>query len=69
MTNTQVRKLYEISSGMAEMARTHPNDTIANNLARVSQKVVALGTAWSSELDDADKAVIRYYMANTRSAK
>jgi hypothetical protein len=57
-------KLAEISYGMSEMARTHPNDMISNNLARVSEKVAALGLAWSSKLDETDLMVVRYYLKN-----
>jgi hypothetical protein len=55
-------KLSEISYGMSEMARTHPNDMISNNLARVSEKVASLGLAWSPKLDETDLMVIRYYL-------
>ena len=47
---------------MAEMAKTYPNDKIANNLARVSEKVAAYGAAWSEKLDDLDMKFIRFYM-------
>ena len=58
-------KLAEIAYGMSEMARTHKNDMIANNLARVSEKVAALGANWSgSPLDKTDMMVVRYYLAN-----
>jgi hypothetical protein len=57
--------LAKIAYGMSEMARTHKNDMIANNLARVSEKVAAIGAAWAGEpLTDVDKLVIKYYLAN-----
>jgi hypothetical protein len=49
---------------MSEMARTHPNDVIANNLARVSELVASYGSAWSSKLTKTDMMVVRYYLAN-----
>jgi hypothetical protein len=58
-------KLAEIAYGMSEMARVHKNDMIANNLARVSEKVAAVGAAWAGKpLDEVDMAVVRYYLAN-----
>ena len=55
----------KIAYGMSEMARTHKNDTIANNLARVSEKVAAIGASWAGDpLNDIDKLVIKYYLAN-----
>jgi hypothetical protein len=58
-------KTAEIAYGMSEMARTHRNDVIANNLARVSEKVAAIGAAWAGKpLTDIDKTVIKYYLAN-----
>ena len=56
------QKLHKIAFGMAEMAKTYPNDKIANNLARVSEKVAAYGAAWSEKLDDLDMKFIRFYM-------
>jgi hypothetical protein len=49
---------------MAEMAKTYPNDMIANNLARVSEKVAAYGAAWSEKLNDLDYKIIRFYLQN-----
>lgn len=58
-------KLAEIAYGMSEMARTHKNDIIANNLARVSEKVAAYGASWAGKpLDELDMKVVRYYLAN-----
>jgi hypothetical protein len=58
-------KTAEIAYGMSEMARTHRNDVIANNLARVSEKVAAIGAAWAgSPLTKTDMMVVRYYLAN-----
>jgi hypothetical protein len=58
-------KLAEIAYGMSEMARTHKNDMIANNLARVSEKVAAYGANWGgSPLDKTDMMLIKYYLAN-----
>lgn len=59
-----VYKLSMVSNGMSEMARTHPNDVIANNLARVSELVASYGSAWSSKLTKTDMMVVRYYLAN-----
>lgn len=59
-----VYKLSAIANGMSEMARTHPNDTIANNLARVSELVASYGSTWSSKLTKTDMMVVRYYLAN-----
>ena len=58
-------KLAEIAYGMSEMARTHKNDVIANNLARVSEKVAVQGANWAGKpLDETDMALVRYYLAN-----
>lgn len=58
-------KLAEIAYGMSEMARSHKNDMIANNLARVSEKVASVGASWGgSPLDDTDMMVVQYYLAN-----
>lgn len=66
MNTISEQKLFSIANGMSVMAETHPNDVIANNLARVSQKVIAQGTSWSSKLDKTDLAVVRYYLANSK---
>jgi hypothetical protein len=57
------QKLHKIAFGMAEMAKTYPNDMIANNLARVSEKVAAYGSSWSEKLDDLDMKLIRFYLS------
>lgn len=58
-------KLAEIAYGMSEMARVHKNDTIANHLARVSEKVASVGASWGGKpLDEVDMTVVRYYLAN-----
>ncbi len=58
-------KLAEIAYGMSEMARTHKNDMISNNLARVSEKVAAYGATWGgSPLDKTDVMLVKYYLAN-----
>ena len=58
-------KLAEIAYGMSEMARTHKNDMIANNLARVSEKVAAYGASWGGKpLDKTDVMLVQYYLAN-----
>ena len=63
--NIQGTDLAKISYGMSEMARFHKNDVIANNLARVSEKVAAYGASWAGEpLDKTDMLVIKYYLAN-----
>lgn len=61
-----VKRLQEIGYGMSQMAMTHPNDMIANNLARVSEKVSAYGLAWSEKLTPLDFEIIRYYLAKKR---
>ena len=58
------QKLSAIANGMSEMARKHPNDTIANNLARVSEIVASYGSTWSSKMTKTDMMVVRYYLAN-----
>lgn len=58
------KKLSRISNGMSEMARTHPNDVIANNLARVSEKVASFGATWSTKLTKTDMMVVQYYLSN-----
>lgn len=59
-----LQKLSALANGMSEMARTHKNDVISNNLARVSEKVAAYGSTWSERLTDLDMQVVRYYLAN-----
>lgn len=61
-TQIDPKKLHKIAYGMAQMAKTHPNDTIANNLARVSEKVAAYGLAFSEKLTDLDYKIIQYYL-------
>jgi hypothetical protein len=56
------QKLHKVAFGMAEMAKDYPNDMIANNLARVSEKVAAYGAAWSEKLDELDMKIIRFYL-------
>lgn len=55
-------KLQKLAVGMADMAKDHPNDLIANNLARVSEKVAGYGLVWEQKLSDLDMQIIRYYM-------
>jgi len=63
--NIASSKLAEIAYGMSEMARTHNNDVIANNLARVSEKVAVQGANWAGKpLDETDMMLVRYYLAN-----
>jgi|LakMenE18May11ns_1017448.scaffolds.fasta_scaffold8108006_2 hypothetical protein len=63
--NIASSKLAEIAYGMSEMARTHKNDVIANNLARVSEKVAVQGANWAGKpLDETDMMLVRYYLAN-----
>ena len=60
-------QLASISYGMSEMARTHPNDMIANNLARVAEKVAAYGASWAGEpLTKTDMMLVKYYLANKK---
>jgi len=57
--------ISRLSVGMSEMARTYPNDTIANALARVSWKLDTLGTSkFAPGLDELDKQITRFYHAN-----
>lgn len=56
------QKLHKLAFGMAEMAKDYPNDMIANNLARVSEKVAAYGAAWSEKLNELDMKIIRFYL-------
>ena len=59
--------LAKIAYGMSEMARSHTNDTIANILARVSEKVAAIGASWGgSPLDETDMLLVKYYLANKK---
>lgn len=70
MTNVNGTELAKISYGMSQMARTHPNDTISNALARVSEKVSAFaaykaGEPWGvKSLTEEEKAVVKYYLSN-----
>ena len=57
-------KLQSIAYGMGEMARTHPNDTISNALARVSEIVAHLGRPFAEGLTETDKKVVKYYLKN-----
>lgn len=55
-------RISRLSVGMSEMARTYPNDTIANALARVSWKLESIGTSkFAPDLDELDKQIIRFY--------
>lgn len=60
--NIDPKKLQKIAYGMSQMAKTHSNDLIANNLARVSEKVAAYGLAFSEKLTDLDYKIIQYYL-------
>lgn len=65
MTEINGSNLAKIAYGMSQMARTHKNDVIANNLARVGEKVAAHGASWSGEpLTKIDMDVIKYYLNN-----
>ena len=67
MTTINGTDLAKIAYGMSQMARTHKDDLIANNLARVSEKVAAYGAAWAGEpLTKVDMAVVKYYLANAK---
>jgi hypothetical protein len=60
------KKLFQISYGMSQMAKTYPNDLISNNLARVSEKVAALGASFGgSKLSALDYKIIRFYLQKT----
>ena len=65
MTTINGTNLAKIAYGMSQMARTHKDDLIANNLARVSEKVSAIGANWAGKpLDKIDMMVVKYYLAN-----
>lgn len=58
-------KLLSLCDGMSNMAATHPNDKIANALARVSRKIESIGTSkFAPELDEIDMKVVQFYLAN-----
>ena len=58
-------KLMSLCEGMSEMAAKHPNDTIANALARVSRKIESMGTSkFAPELDEVDVKVIQFYLSS-----
>ena len=58
-------KLLSLCDGMSTMAATHPNDKIANALARVSRKIESIGTSkFAPELDEIDMKVVQFYLAN-----
>ncbi len=58
-------KLMTLCEGMSDMAAKHPNDQIANALARVSRKIESIGTTkFAPELDAIDMNVIQFYLAN-----
>jgi hypothetical protein len=60
-------KISRLSVGMSEMARTYPNDRIANALARVSWKLESIGTSkFAPQLDELDKQIIKFYNANRK---
>jgi hypothetical protein len=55
----------KIAYGMREMARTHKNDLISVNLARVAGKVAGKGAAWAgSPMTEIDNAIVKYYLDN-----
>lgn len=57
--------ISKLSLGMSEMARTYPNDMIANALARVSHKLETIGTSkFAPDLDELDKQIIKFYHSN-----
>lgn len=57
------QRLSQIAHGMAEAAKTYPNDVIANEFARVSDKVASLGGLFASKkLDEIDMKVVRFYL-------
>ena len=58
-------KLLSLCDGMSNMAATHPNDKIANALARVSHKIESIGTSkFAPKLDDLDMKIVQFYLAN-----
>lgn len=60
-----LQALAAISNGMSEMARTHKNDIISNNLARVSEKVAGFGAVFGgSPMTKTDMDVVKYYLQN-----
>lgn len=61
----KTQKLLSLCDGMSNMAATHPNDKIANALARVSRKIESIGTSkFAPELDDLDMKIVQFYLAN-----
>lgn len=61
----KTQKLLSLCDGMSNMAATHPNDKIANALARVSRKIESIGNSkFAPELDDLDIKVVQFYLAN-----
>lgn len=61
----KTQKLLSLCDGMSNMAATHPNDKIANALARVSRKIESIGTSkFAPALDELDMKVVQFYLAN-----
>jgi len=61
----KTQKLLSLCDGMSNMAATHPNDKIANALARVSRKIESIGTSkFAPGLDDLDMKIVQFYLAN-----
>ena len=55
----------KIAYGMREMARTHKNDLISVNLARVADKLAAKGATWAgSAMTEIDNTIVKYYLDN-----
>jgi predicted HTH transcriptional regulator len=54
-------RIIALSIGIAEMAASHKNDTISNELNRVSAQIEKYGIGFARIMTDADKALIRYY--------
>lgn len=58
-------KLMALCEGMSDMAAKHPNDTIANALARVSRKIESMGTSkFAPKLDEVDMKVVQFYLSS-----
>jgi len=67
--NLNVQQIQSLAYGMGEMARTYPNDTVSNALARVSDLVANYGTPFAEKLTKQDMTVIQFYLSEKRKGK
>jgi hypothetical protein len=57
--------VFQVSHGMSAMAAKHPNDTISNALASLSDRLTRMKDQRElGKLTDADKQLITYYNMN-----